>query len=262
MKTELKNIPIEELKRGQFQTRKQFADQELQELAESIRSCGLIQPIVVRPTANSSGYEIVAGERRWRAAQIAGLDLVPCLVRAYSDEQAGAATTIENINRVDLNPIEEAEAYEQLLQEFQYTHEELAVIVGKSRAKITNILRLLKLEPRVQQWLIEGKLSEGHGKMLAGLLPRQQLELAEKTLDLAWSVRRLEQEVRKLQDLNGSLSSSKDPNLKKLEQQISEQMGCKVNLELEQQRAKMVVDFHNLEILEGLLEKLGIQTVL
>src|SRR4029079_3847018 len=172
-KPTLQQITIDRLSRGKYQPRQHFDPEKLQELADSIKSTDwLLQPIVVRPLSDGN-YEIVAGERRWRAAQLAGLGEVSCLVFNYSDEQALQASIVENISRADLNPIEEAQAYQRLIDEFHYLHEEVAASVGKSRTAITNSLRLLKLDPRVQKFLIEGKLSEGHGKILASLEPHQ-----------------------------------------------------------------------------------------
>jgi len=177
----LQQVAIDLLVRGRYQPRQHFDPEKLQELADSIKSTGgLLQPIVARPLPNGQ-YEIVAGERRWRAAQLAGLLDVSCLVCPYTDEQALQAAIVENISRADLNPIEEAKAYQRLIDEFQYLHEEVAASIGKSRTVITNSLRLLKLDPRVQTLLIEEKLSEGHGKILAGLDSHLQYELAAGT---------------------------------------------------------------------------------
>ena len=163
MAPELKSIPVELLKRGQYQPRKHFDEEALQELADSIKEQGIIEPIVVRPLPNKT-YEIIAGERRWRAAQLAGLDTVPCLIRECSDRAAAALTVIENVQRKDLNPIEEAESYQRLIQEFGYSHDEVAKALGKSRTGITNNLRLLKLDSNIKEIIRLGTLSEGHGK--------------------------------------------------------------------------------------------------
>lgn len=207
IKSELKNIPIEYLKPGKYQTRQVFDQESLQELAESIKSEGLIQPIIVRPISDGDNgkkefekeekeghkkyrrYEIVAGERRWRAAQLAKLEMVPCLINHYSDKQVAAITPIENVQRKDLNPIEEAFAYQHLIDEFAYIHEEVAIAVGKSRTKITNLLRLLRLDTRVQELLILGDLNEGHGKIIAGLPYNLQYELAKKSAEQNWSLK-------------------------------------------------------------------------
>lgn len=200
-KATLQQIPIDLLVRGKYQPRQHFDPEKLQELADSIQSTGgLLQPIVVRPALDGR-YEIVAGERRWRAAQLANLPDISCMVCQYTDEQALQAAIVENISRADLNPIEEAKAYQRLIDDFNYLHEEVAASVGKSRAVITNTLRLLKLAPTVQTLLINGDLSEGHGKILASLTPEQQMILAERCVQKGWNVRRIEAEAKKIQQM-------------------------------------------------------------
>lgn len=253
-KPEFRQIPVDLLSRGRFQPRRKFDIEQLQELADSIKSAGLIQPIVVRPK-DDKHFEIVAGERRWRAAQLAEIDTVPCLVNYYSDEQTAAVSTIENINRVDLNPIEEAQAYQRLIDEFDYLHEEIAAVVGKSRVKITNSLRLLKLDSQVQELLIKGELTEGHGKVLAGLTVKQQRELAKKAINYGWSVRKIEQEVKRAQaNIN---SDEKDPNIANLEAELSDYVGSQVSIDFGERKGQLKIDFHNLEILQGLFHKMG-----
>lgn len=255
-KPEFRQLPIDKLVRGKYQPRQLFDNESLHELAQSIASAGVISPIVVRPTCDDH-YEIIAGERRWRAAQLARLDYVPCLINYYSDEQALAVATIENVNRVDLNPIEEAEAYQRLIDEFDYLHEEIAAVVGKSRAKITNNLRLLKLADAAKQLIIDNKLSEGHGKVLAGLPNKWQIELAQKCLIYGWSVRKIEQEAKKILAHNTPTKTGKDPDIALLETQLADYMGCHVSIEFLEQKGSMKIDFHNLEVLEGIFEKLG-----
>ncbi|MGE3919400.1 MAG: ParB/RepB/Spo0J family partition protein [Gammaproteobacteria bacterium] len=256
VKPELKQLPIDKLVRGRFQPRKQFTEEGLQELAESIKSSGLIQPIVVRPKSDDH-YEIVAGERRWRAAQLAGLDVIPCLVNKYSDEQTAAVATIENVNRIDLNPIEEAQAYQRLMEDFQYVHDEIAAVVGKSRTKITNSLRLLKLDDSIQKMLIDGLLSEGHGKVLAALSNKLQRELAQKCISYGWSVRKIEQEAKKQQLKPSTINDESDPDVVHLEKALSDHVGCNVKIDFENTKGQLKIDFHNLEILEGIMEKMG-----
>jgi len=263
LKSELKTIPIESLKSGKYQTRQIFEKKALQELAESIKAEGIIQPIIVRPTTNSE-YEIIAGERRWRAAQILGLEVLSCLVGCYTDEQAAAITPIENVQREDLNPIEEARAYLNLIDDFKYTHEEVATIVGKSREKITNILRLLKLDVRVQELLVLRRISEAYGKILAGLPSYLQYGVAIKCIEHAWSTRKLEQEIKKLQLENSNISKAadgKDPNICVLEKLISNQIGSEVRLETDKNKTNcgwLKIRYSNNEILTGILDKLGI----
>lgn len=259
LKPTLQSIPIEQLVRGKYQPRQHFDPIQLQELADSIKSTGgLLQPIVVRPLANNS-YEIVAGERRWRATQLAGFTEISCLVSRYTDEQALQAAIVENINRSDLNPIEEANAYQRLIDEFHYLHEEVAAAVGKSRTTITNALRLLKLDPRVQQLLIQQQLSEGHGKILAGIPYEYQFPLAEKSITKGWSVRKIENEAKKLQHpASNQAGRYTDANLKQLETALSDHVGNAVNIDYEERGGGFVkIYFSNIDELEGHFDRLG-----
>ncbi|MHB1222130.1 MAG: ParB/RepB/Spo0J family partition protein [Gammaproteobacteria bacterium] len=258
----LQHIAIDLLVRGKYQPRLHFDPEKLQELADSIKSTGgLLQPIVVRPLPNNR-YEIVAGERRWRAAQLAGLSDISCLVFPYTDEQALQASIVENISRADLNPIEEALAYQRLIDEFHYLHEEVAASVGKSRTAITNSLRLLKLAPKVQQLLITKQLSEGHGKILASLEAHQQIELAEKCVQKGWNVRKMEAEAKKLQmaAINPAEGPYSDTNLKHLEVSLSEHVGNRVQIESEERGGGYLrIRFNNVDELEGHFERFGFQ---
>ena len=256
-KSILQQIPIEYLCPGKYQPRQDFAPEKLQELVDSIKSAGLIQPIIVRPIAENR-YEIVAGERRWRAAQLAGLSVVNCLVCNYNDEQALQAAIIENINRTDLNPIEEASAYQRLIDEFHYLHEEIAASVGKSRAAVTNSLRLLKLAPTVQQLLVSGALTEGHGKILASLSIEHQIELAQACVKKGWNVRKMELEAKRLQCVTPDISPYSDVNLQKIEVALSEYMGNRVHFECEAQGGGYVrIRFNNVDELEGHFQRFG-----
>ncbi len=254
VKAELKLLPIDLLVRGEYQPRQIFDPIALNELADSIKANGIIQPIVVRPL-DAQRFEIIAGERRWRAAQLAGLEYVPCLINDYSNEQAAAVTTIENVNRVNLNPIEEAKAYAKLVDEFGYMHEEVAAVVGKSRVAITNALRLLKLSTAVQVFIIDNKLTEGHGKILAGLLEAEQLTFANKCIEKGWSVRQLEQAIKNPQ--SSATSSDSDPNLKALTRALSDHVGCRVSIGSIQGKGELKIHFDNLDVLEGLFQKMG-----
>lgn len=255
----LQQISIDLLIRGKYQPRQHFDQEKLQELAASIISTGgLLQPIVVRPMKDK--YEIVAGERRWRAAQIAGLTEIACLVFPYSDEQTLQASIIENINRSDLNPIEEAQAFQRLIDEFNYLHEEVAASVGKSRTAITNSLRLLKLTPTVQQYLISGELSEGHGKILASLTPEQQNELADKCVKRGWNVRRIEIEAKKYQFEATKEGKFSDVNLKHLEQALSDHLGNRVQVSYEERGGGYLnIRFNNIDELEGHFDRIGFE---
>lgn len=258
-KPQLQHISLDLLVRGKYQPRRHFDPAQLQELADSIKTTGgLLQPIVTRPLKDGH-FEIIAGERRWRAAQLAGLSEISCLVSFYTDEQALQASIIENISRADLNPIEEAEAYQRLIDEFHYLHEEVAAAVGKSRTVISNSLRLLKLDPRVQELLIVGTLSEGHGKILAGVASQMQFALAQQCVEKNWSVRKTEMEAKKLQcPILQNDSRYSDPNIKHLETALTDHVGNAVNIECEERGGGYVkIRFSNIDELEGHFERLG-----
>ena len=257
--TILKELPVEYLSRGRYQPRRDFNETALQELAESICAQGVIEPIIVREIALNR-YEIIAGERRWRAAQCAGLDKVPCIIRHYTDEEAAEVTLIENIQREDLNPIEEALALSRLLEDFQYTHEEIAETIGQSRSKITNTLRLLHLDARVQQMLIDKTLSEGHGKILASLSADKQYVLAKKIVEEGWSVRQLEQLTK--QGKSPIDNIPKDANIRRLEKMASDHFNAEVVLEnnSDHRSGWIKLRYQNYDVLNGILEKMGIES--
>jgi ParB family transcriptional regulator, chromosome partitioning protein len=247
-KPTLQSLSIDQLVRGKYQPRVNFDPAQLQELAESIKTTGgLLQPIIVRPIGNNK-YEIIAGERRWRASQLAGMAEINCLVSYYTDEQALQAAIIENISRTNLNPIEEAQAYQRLIDEFHYLHEEVAAAMGRSRTSITNILRLLKLDARVQQLII-----------LAGLPLHHQYPLAEQSIQKNWSVRKIEMEAKKaLNPLTNIDSRYSDANIKHLEHALADHVGNQVHIDCEDRGGGLVkVRFNNIDELEGLFEKLG-----
>ncbi len=258
LKPALQHLSIDQLVRGQYQPRQHFDPAQLQELAESIKTTGgLLQPVVVRPLKTGQ-YEIIAGERRWRAAQLAQLNEIACLVSHYTNEQALQAAIIENISRTDLNPIEEARAYQRLIDEFHYLHEEVAATVGKSRTTITNALRLLKLDERVQAFIISGQLSEGHGKILAGISPEQQYALADQCIQKNWSVRKIEMEAKKMMQPHDSHHTYSDPNLKRLEMALADHVGNQVNIEYEERGGGAIkIRFSNIDELEGHFQRLG-----
>lgn len=255
-KLELKQIPIEYLQPGVYQPRREFDEKTLEELAQSIQSAGLIQPIVIRPIQENK-FEIIAGERRWRAAQKAGLSVIDCLIKEYSDEQAAAVSMIENINRVDLNPIEEAKAYQRLIDEFYYHHDELAAIVGKSRTKVTNMLRLLKCDERVRSYLASGELSEGHGKILATLPEREQVMYASQSVAHRWSTRQLNYAIKK--NTQNNVDKKKDPDIKSLESKISGYIGSSVTLLQKGKGCSLTIECQTLEIFQGVLERMGVE---
>ena len=250
----LERLPIEQLQRGRYQPRLQIEPEALADLAESIRAQGILQPIAVRPV--DGGYEIIAGERRWRAAQLAGLREVPCLVREVPDQAAMAIALIENIQREDLNPMEEALALARLQDEFALTHEQIAGTVGRSRSAVTNLLRLNELEPAVRKLLEDGRLEMGHGRALLGLKGGAQCEAAAQVAQRQLNVRQTEALVRRLQQPK-SAGSAPDPNLTRLQRVLSEQLGTGVTIQDRGGKGSIRIDYHSLEQLDGLLAALG-----
>lgn len=253
-----KQLPIEYLQRGKYQPRRDMSQDALQELAQSIKAQGIIQPIVVRHL-NEKKYEIIAGERRWRASQLAGLAEVPVIVKNVSDEAAIAMALIENIQREDLNPIEEAIALQRLQQEFELTQQEVADAVGKSRTTITNLLRLMSLEDDVKTLLEHGDLEMGHARALLGLEGEKQSAAAQSVAGKGLSVRQTEALVRKLQQEkdNKKTKSVADANIKQLETELSEKLGTKVAFQHSAKgKGKLVISYSNLDQLDGVLDHL------
>lgn len=260
MSVELRFLASYQLKKSPYQPRRHFSAESLEELAASILHAGLLHPILVRSSKKvKDEFEIIAGERRWRAAQLAGLERIPCLIKELNDEQVAAAATIENINRVDLNPLEEAQAYQRLVDEFHYTHDEIGATVGKSRARITNMLRLLRLDPRVQTLLVEKKLTEGHGKTLAGLPQGSQWNIAQKAYLNHWSVRKLEKTVKNFAKSVKQESITKDTDLSALINALEAHLGTPVNLKYNtiSGKGELTLSFQNLAILDGIFEKMN-----
>lgn len=253
-----KNLPVELLQRGKYQPRKDIDRERLQELADSISAQGVIQPIVVRPIAEEK-YEIVAGERRWRAAQLAGLHAVPVIIREISDQAAMALALIENIQREDLNPLEEAEGLNRLLQEFNMTHQQAADAVGKSRATVTNLLRLLDLQDEVKDFLTKGAIEMGHARALLGLSGSIQVQAAQKVVARGLNVRATEKLVKDLQTAVPAESKPKeqDPDIHALETRISEKLGARVAIQHKASgKGRLVISYTTLEELEGVLERI------
>jgi ParB family chromosome partitioning protein len=263
---QLAHLPVGQLQRGRYQPRSDLREDTLDELAESIRRQGVIQPVVVRPIVSAGGeqrYEIIAGERRWRAAQRAGLNQVPAIIRHVPDEAAVAMALIENIQREDLNPLEEARAFDRLVREFQLTHQQVADAVGRSRAGITNLLRLLELDPVVCATLERRELDMGHARALLGLENRRkQVELAAIVVKNGLSVRDTEALVRKANAEAAPAGSSKaaarpaarDPNIARLEADLADKLGARVQLLHGSGGAgRLVVSYHSLDELDGIL---------
>ena len=268
---ELTHLPLESLQRGKYQPRVDMRQEALEELAISIRSQGLIQPIVVRPLTGAAPdavirYEIIAGERRWRAAQIAGLKTIPSVIRRVPDEAAIAMALIENIQREDLNPLEEARALERLIAEFGVTHQQAAEAVGRSRTAVTNLLRLLELAPDVAMMVERRQLEMGHARALLGLTNRrEQLQTAQQVAREGLSVRATEALVRRLstaqsgppdpaRKAGNAATQREDPNVVALQQQLSEKLGAKVLIQQESGgKGRLVISYNSLEELDGIL---------
>jgi ParB family chromosome partitioning protein len=255
-------LDVTSIAAGRYQPRQDFAEDALQELADSIKAQGLVQPVIVRMISEQH-YELIAGERRWRAAQMAGLTQVPAVIRELEDQQALAMALIENIQRKDLNPLEEAKALARLLTEFELTHQEVAEAIGRSRSAVTNLLRLLKLPELLQDWLQDGLLSMGHVRALLTAEDSVQIQLAQQAIDEAWSVRQIEQAIQLQQSqTSDSLTTAnpaadKDPNIRALEQQLAEQLGAKVKIKHHATgRGKIEVNYSDLEELQQLLSRI------
>ncbi len=253
---DLRNIPIELVQRGKYQPRTDMHEEALQELASSIRAQGVMQPIVVRPISDTR-YEIIAGERRWRATQIAGLDTIPAIIKPVSDESAIAMALIENIQRENLNPIEEAMALKRLQEEFELTQQEVADAVGKSRATVTNLLRLIALNPDVRLMLEHGDIEMGHARALLPLSELQQSEAAKLVAGKGLSVRQTESLVRRMlaaPQLKAGAELVGDPDIRRLEEQLSETLGARVQIQHTSRGAgKLTLKYNSLDELEGIL---------
>ncbi|MEM7280899.1 MAG: ParB/RepB/Spo0J family partition protein [Pseudomonadota bacterium] len=257
-KGDLRNLPIDLLQRGRFQPRQDMVKETLDELADSIRAQGVVQPIVVRalPGGEETRYEIIAGERRWRAAQMAGLDEVPAVVRQVADDAAIAMALIENIQRENLNPLEEAQALKRLIDEFNVTHEEAAKAVGRSRASVSNLLRLLDLELEVKNLVAARKLEMGHARALLGLSGATQVQAARQVESLGMSVRATEQLVKKLSGSPLPKPKTKvDPDVERLENQLGERLGAKVKIQTQSGgKGQLVIHYNSLDELDGIMD--------
>jgi ParB family transcriptional regulator, chromosome partitioning protein len=255
-KHSLHALPIEFLQRGKYQPRKDMNPEKLQELADSIKSQGVIQPIVVRNIGQDK-FEIVAGERRWRAAQLAGLQQVPVVVKVIDDRTAMAVALIENIQREDLNPLEEAEALRRLLDEFHMTHQQVAEAVGKSRVTVTNLLRLLDLHPEVKKMLLNRQLEMGHARALLALDGQKQISAANKIVKEGLTVRAAERLVKDGQITLDPPKKIKviDHDTRRLQEQLSMKLGAKVVIDHKESGAgKLVIAYSSLDELDGLIQ--------
>ena len=258
-------IPVEHLQRGQYQPRVDIRQDSLEELANSIQAQGIVQPIVARPVASGNNktqrYEIVAGERRWRAAQMAGLHEVPAIVRDIPDESAIAMALIENIQRENLNPIEESRALDRLIREFDLTHAEAAEAVGRSRAAVSNLLRLQELSEKVLPMLEARELEMGHARALLAITnAAQQFDAARQVVKNGMSVRETERLVRRIQENSGAKKPAKagvegNADIRRLEVEVSEKLGAKVRVDhTKKGSGKLVISYNTLDELDGILK--------
>ncbi|MGH8278641.1 MAG: ParB/RepB/Spo0J family partition protein [Gammaproteobacteria bacterium] len=268
---ELRQIPVDLIQPGKYQPRTHMHPESLQDLADSIKAQGLVQPIVVRvlaadgvdpqQPAGARRYEIIAGERRWRAAQMAGLHQIPAVIRDVPDRAAVAIALIENIQRENLNPLEEAQALERLVSEFGMTHQQASEAVGRSRAAVTNLLRLLDLTDAVKQLVEQGDLEMGHARALLALKGVAQTEAGQRVVERHLSVRDTENLVRRLLKENGGspgrVPRPPDPNVRRLETELTEKLGAKVSIESGSGgKGKLVIQFTSLDELDGILGRI------
>ncbi len=261
-KDSLAQLPLEQIRPGRYQPRSVFDPEKLEELAASIRSQGVVQPVVVREAddhADGSRFELIAGERRWRAAQMAGLDEIPAVVRDVPDEVTVAMSLIENIQREDLNPLEEASALKRLIDEFQMTHREAAEAVGRSRAAVSNLVRLLELMQEVKD-MVDGRLLEmGHARALLALDEGQQLQAAREVARKSLSVRETEALVRRLQNPPQAQSRRVDPDIKRIQDRIEESLCARVRIQHKPSgKGRLTISYNSADEFEGILQRLNI----
>jgi len=253
---ELRRLPVELVRRGRYQPRVDMHPESLEDLANSIKAQGVVQPIVVKPTG-TGGYEIIAGERRWRAAQLAGLQEIPAVVRDVPDQAAMAMALIENIQRENLNPMEEANALQRLIHEFQLTHQEVASAVGRSRAAVSNLLRLLELNDDVKGLVEQRQLEMGHARALLALKDAAQSAAARTVVDKGLSVRETERLVKRLltnQSAEKTVATTVDPDIRRLQDDLSEKLGAGVQvLHSAKGKGKLVIHYNSLDELDGIL---------
>lgn len=251
----LEELPVEHIQRGQYQPRLRMDQDALRELADSIRVQGIVQPVVVRKQGDH--YELIAGERRWRAAQMAGLATVPTVIRDLTDQAAAAMALIENIQREDLNPLEEAQAIRRLIGDFELTHQEAATAVGRSRVAVTNLLRLLELDERVQEKLNAGELEMGHARCLLALAPELQLQAADTIIQRRLSVREAEKLVQRLRSAKANPTArvgSILPEVRQLEDRLADTLGAPVQIRYNRAgKGRLVIEYNSLDELDGIL---------
>ncbi len=259
---ELHEVPIELIQPGKYQPRIDMRSEALEELANSIKSQGIVQPIIIRivdanTISGDQKYEIIAGERRWRAAQLAGLDLIPAIIRDVSDHVAISMALIENIQREELNPIEESAALRRLIDEFNMTHQQAADAVGRSRAAVSNLLRLLELEPSTRLLLENGDLEMGHARALLALKEDQQVQTARQVASQELSVRETERLIKQVLNPKVKPEKKDDPNIVSLEKNLSDKLGAKVIFQHSSKgKGKMLIHYNNVDELEGIIERI------
>ena len=253
---QLNTLLIEQIQTGKYQPRTRMDMESLAELAESIKAQGVMQPILVRPLAQGR-YEMIAGERRWRAAQMAGLTHVPVLVRQVPDESALAMSLIENIQREDLNPLEEATGIQRLIVEFKMTHQSAAQAVGRSRSGVTNLLRLINLAAPVQQLLLQGKIDMGHARSLLGLSAAKQIQLANLVAQKGLSVRQTERLAKQQEKTTHKKTAKPDRDLIRFQEELSEKLGTTVRINSGKRgTGKLIINYSSLDELDSLISKL------
>lgn len=257
-KSSIQEISIHKLIKSKYQPRKTFDPEEIALLAKSIQNHGLLQPAVVRAIRGKEEFEIIAGERRCIAAKHAGLDTVACLISDFSDEQAATAAVVENTNRVNLTPIEEAETYKSLIDEFMYSHEELGALVGKSRAKITNLLRLLTLDKRVVNLIENNTISESMGKIIAGTPKDHHFTIAFRCIKNNYSVRQLEKYIKNKKAHTKSTLKNHNKDDSYLLSKLSEHLQAQVKLHHNSYNGYIKIEFNDLKTLNGILERVGL----
>jgi len=259
---ELRTLPIDLIQRGRYQPRMDMKTETLQELADSIKVQGIVQPVVVRRLTEQGRYELIAGERRWRAAQIAGLHDIPAIIRDIPDQAAASIALIENIQREELNALEEANAISRLVNEFSMTHQDVAEAVGRSRAAVTNILRLLELGEPVKRMLEVGDIEMGHARALLALPPEQQPLAANQIVTRGLSVREAERLVKDWQRRHDGRKTrgaggTTDPNIRKLQEELAEKLATKVELRHTRKgRGELRIHYHSLDELDGILARI------
>ena len=261
---ELRHLPLDLIRPGRYQPRSVFDQEKLSELADSIRAQGVVQPVVVRPLGGNEGFELIAGERRWRAAQIAGLERIPAVVRDVPDEVSVAMALIENIQREDLNPLEEATALRRLIDDFSMTHQEAADAVGRSRAAVSNLLRLLELMQEVKDMIDLRLIEMGHARALLSLDNDLQVQAAREVVRKRLSVRDTENLVRRLQQSrqrNGKSQGQRrvDPDILRLQNELGEALGARVHIQHQASgKGKLVISYNNADEFQGILERLDL----